>query len=548
MEQRSTETTIVTTMRVDAFSGGMNTSVDATEIADNEATLIENFEYDDANNLVTRNGITLSGDDYSSRITSIFPFSTDAGFIGILYTQGTKIFSRPLTLGSITDLTGSLTLPSDTRWYWAALNNVAVGVNGATGSGNPIQVVGGAPGTASHLAAAPDGKYIVEFRNRLWIVHAANLNRIQCSDLGTATVWNTDGFTNPAHGVTIDVVPGDNDQITGLYATKERLFIFKRRKIYVLRALALPDTDPNSWEIVEFSKEIGCVSQTTIRQVFDDVVFLSDGGLVTLSAAEVMADFKSGLVSGKIAAIQDISKNVTDTDIFGFTLHDRSQYWLSVASTFSPIGKSVTFVLDFKEIQKGVIRWVQFDGMAFATAMALYNQGTDQLTYLIGVDEPDTTNFKIGTYKPNAAVKVFADGALAISQRVMTKAYDFGLADIRKLYMAWYLGILIKSAELSIGVSYFLDAAGSPEGSYSFGIAQLLGGSFWDIALWDTGIWDSGPSSFRRLIRRAFLHGRQKKAVNLSMQIICAQVNQGFSIVKFGIKYSVLSENKAANI
>ena len=551
MEQRSLESLIVTTMRVDAFSGGMNTSVDATEIMDNEATLIENFEFDDANNLVTRNGVTPSGTVYTSRLTSIFSFSTDAGFIGILYTQGTKLFSRPLTLGSITDITGGLTLPSDVRWYWATLNNVAVGVNGSTGAGNPIQVVGGAPGTASHLAAAPDGRYICEWRNRLWIVHAANPNRLQCSDLGTATVWNTDGFTNAAHGITLDVAPGDKDQITGLYATKERLFVFKRRKIYVIRSTALPDVDPNSWETVEYSKEIGCVAQSTIRAVFDDVVFLSEGGLVTLAAAETTADFKSGLLSTKLSALQDIAKNVTETDIFGFTLHDRSQYWLSVSSTFSPLGKNVTFVLDYKEIQRGIIRWVQFDGLAFVTAMELYDQPQDQLTYLIGCDSPaNATDFFMGIYKPNAQVKIFADGSFAISQKVMTKAYDFQLADIRKLYMSWYLGIVMKSADLSLGVSYFLDSAASAEGSYSFGLNQPGGGTFWDVALWDNpgAIWDAGPAALRHLIRRAFLHGKQKKAVNLSMQIICGQINQGFSILKFGIKYGVLSENRAQTV
>lgn len=551
-DKRGTETTPIRKIAIDAFFGGINTSAGPTEIEDNEAVRILNFEYDDLNNLVTRNGVTKSGDIYSNKITSIFSFSTDAGFIGILYTQGTELRSRPLVLGSITNLTGALSLPNGARWYWASLNNVAVGVNGATGNGNPIQVVGPAPGTASHLAAAPDGRYIVEWNSRLFIVHATNLNRIQCSDLGTATVWNTGGLTNPAQGIILDVKPGDSDQITGLYATKERLFIFKKRKIYILRSSALPITDPSNWEVVEYSKAIGCIAQTTISETFDDVLFLTEEGTVaSLAAAEVTSDFEQTSVSEKVAEISQIKKTITDLNVFAYTLNDVSQYWLCVEASFSPFNTNTTFVLDYSKVRQNIARWVFFDGYAFGTSIEQYNQGTDQTTYLIGVDDPSNTDFFIGLYNPNSIIKSFADGTLSISQLIITKAYDFELEDVRKSLINWFLLLSMLSDFLSLVVIYSMNE-GEALGINSFGLSRILGsGGLYGSGLYGTALYGGTinpiDSSFKR-INRAPLMGVLKKFVTIQYNISCSTINQGFIINNFGIRASVLHTKKAGNV
>lgn len=546
-ERTGTEKTPIRKIAIDAFFGGVNTSAGPTEIEDNEAVEILNFEYDDLNNLVTRNGVTKSGDVYSNRITSIFSFNTDSGFIGILYTQGTQLLSRPLVLGSITNLTGALSLPNGARWYWKALNNVAVGVNGATGGGNPIQVVGPAPGTASHLAAAPDGRYIEEHDNRLWIVHASSPNRIQCSDLGSATVWNTGGLTNPVQGIIIDVAPGDGDIITGLFATKERLFIFKRRRIYVLRATAIPNTDPNNWEVVEYSKNIGCIAQTTIRETFDDVLFLTEEGTVaSLAAAEVTSDFEQSSVSEKVAQISQISKTITDLDVFGYTLNDVSQYWLCVAASFSPFNKNTTFVLDYSKVRQGGVRWVFFDGYAFGTSIEQHAIGTAQTTYLLGVDVPTSSDFFIGLYTPGALTKTFADDTEPILQSILTKAYDYELQDLRKLFKDWFLVFIIISEFLDLLITYIIND-GEEEGSYSFGLVRgdLSSGGVYGSALYGSGLYGFLLSPRTRRIRRAPLFDKQRKFVTIQFSINCQTINQGFIINNFGIRSAVLSTTRA---
>lgn len=527
-EQKGTQSVPIDTTRVISFSGGMNTSVGGSDIADNECILIQNMEFDDADDLVQRQGFPTVIGPGPNRITSLYSFVTDAGFIGILSTQASALLSRTLAGVSTVLIAGGGALPNDVRWFWKTLDGVAVGVNGSIGAGNPIQVVGPAPGVATHLAAAPDGRYIEEWNSRLFIVHAANPNTVQCSDLGSATVWNTDGLTNPAHGITFDIAKNDGDRITGLFATKERLFIFKRNKIYVLRTTAIPNTDPNNWEVAEYSKNIGSLCQSTIRSVFDDVVFLSEGGLCSLAAAEITADFESALISQKIAAIQRIKKTVTEDGITSFTLNDKSQYWLAVNSAFTESGNSETYILDYKRIKQGIIRWTMNTGIAVPTAIELHKVAQAQNIYLMGINQ-SVGQFSIAQYIPNTppALRTFTDNNATITASIVTKSYDFSYKDIRKLILKWYLGVRVDSTSLTVRVLYAFDNANTTIGSgYSFALVP--------------------GTNAEKLIRRSLIQGLQRKGLSIRFIIQNGVFNnQGLAIKNFGIKFGLLNEDRA---
>lgn len=528
--QSGTEKVPIARVSVPSFSGGMNTSVKRRDIADNELVSIQNLEFDDSSDLVTRNGWTTDGTGRSSVISSIFVFNTETAFIGILYTFSNSLISRPLVLGAETDLSAGLPggIPNNTRWYWKQLGNTAVAVNG----GPTVKVVGGAPGTASALAAAPNGKYIEEWRNRLFIVHAANPNRIQCSDLGSALNWNTGGLTNPAQGITFDVAPGDGDVITALFAFKERLFIFKRKKIYVLRATALPETDPNSWEVVEYSKIIGCVNQTTVREVFDDVAFLSEAGLCSLAASEMTADFSSALISQKIETIQRLSQNATELDIFGFTLVDKSQYWLSLQTGAGDQAGQGTYVVDYKKIREGIpLRWVRFNGLV-PTAMDAYNVAQTKITYVWGANRGGSNN-RIGKYVANLtpAARTYKDvdngSNITILSSISTKTYDLGYSDLRKLFRWWILGIEHPATtDIDLAVSYQ--------------IYPLAIGTF---ASYPTIHSDSSITyDALRSIRRALLWGFPRKGWGIDFGFSVNTMDQGMIIRHFVLSAALLSD------
>lgn len=560
------------TMRIGAFPGGMNTSVLDNEIDDGEAVRIRNMEYDDGDNLTTRNGVIgangvvgvwdetdwdaslwdADGTVYSSPILSQLDFESDTGFVGILYTVGTDLLSRTLA-GVITDLTGALALPDGVRWYWRIFNGVAIGVNGLTSGHNPIQVVGPAPGTASHLSTAPPAKFIEVWKNRLWIARSDEKSQIQCSDIGSHSSWNTDAGANPAHGAKWEIDKKDGDEITALYSTKERFFVFKRNSIHVGEE---DPNHPNDVRFVKFKKfnkniGIGCIAASSIQAVLDDVFFLSRYGVAALSAAEIVADFESASVSLKVADIQDIRQDLTDEDVCSGLVTDRSQYWLCVSRSVSATSENITYVFDYRQLKKGIARWVEFDGLAFGTSMEVYDHDEEKLIYLLGCHDTENNEYFIGQYIPKARDKTFIDSSSAIRYFIQTKAYDFDLPDIRKFLSEWYSRVKSLTENVSLSYQYFLDESSQATDGDTLNLGAEQSGAVFDdpTVLFDNGeLFDQGSDTRIDLIRRSFKHGKLRKARTVQFTIFDNQINQGFAILAFGIKYQPLSEYRAQTV
>lgn len=566
------------TMRAGSFAGGMNTSLPATKIRDDELVLALNFEYDDNDELVCRNGVVGTqgiigvwdqtlwdqslwdqlGVTYPSKITSELDFEGASAFVGFLYTTGTKLISRTVDGSVITDLTGALVLPDGVRWYWKIFNGVAIGVNGLTSGDNPIKVVAPAPGIASKLTQAPPGNFVEVWGNRVWISRSDQPNQLQASDIGAHDSWNTDAGANPAHGSLWDLDKDDGDRITGLYATKERLFVFKKKSILVGEAKdpAKPITDLRNIAFNKYASNIGCIAATTIRPVFDDVLFLADGGIGSLSAAQIVANFESAIISLKVADLQDIRRDLTDEDVFSFVVSDRNQYWIGVSANVSSIGRNIVYVFDYRRIKSGQGRWHLFDGLAFPTAMEVVDHDVEDLTYLIGCHDTVNNVFFLGKYIPKAANKIFIDSTLSIDKILITKAYDFEFDDLRKFLHSWFLKLLLLTNNVSISISYLLDESTEITGTYTFNLVAELGGVLFDDPLikFDDGeLFDAGVQSVVERIRKSFLYGtpenpKPRKAVTVQFKIVSSQINQGFGITGFNIKYQLLSEFKAATV
>jgi hypothetical protein len=331
------------------WRGGINTSLPPNELADDEAVDILNLETDWDGNLVSRNGVTKhqTSDTYASRITSLHDAVYEGGQEFILYTTGSSLFKVNTDGTGTTDITGSLTLPTNTFWQWRNFGSFAIGVNRATSGDNPVKV--NSSGTASALGGSPPkARYIEVWNNRVWVVSSTAPNQVRASALGLPEDWTA---TGAAGAIAIDVDPGDGDEITGLLAFKGRLFVFKRKRIFVISAAAQPVTDPNNLKVDVFNKNIGCVSAYTIQPVLDDVLFLAEGGVASLTSAEIVADFRSALVSRKVKEIGRIKK--TSNEFASMVLDDVSQYWLSVPANLSVTASPVVYVLDYTDLAQG---------------------------------------------------------------------------------------------------------------------------------------------------------------------------------------------------
>ena len=152
---------------------------------------------------------------------------------------------------------------------WRNWQGYAIGAtHGADGNPTAVYPIKFGGTTASVLTNAPRAKYLEVWNERLWIVSAEDPNVIYGSGLGNPEAWTVDGADD---AVIIDVGKNDGDKITGIYAFRGQLFIFKRTKIYTIKALdgTIP-TDVGNLYVDLYTANIGCISQYTIQAILEE--------------------------------------------------------------------------------------------------------------------------------------------------------------------------------------------------------------------------------------------------------------------------------------
>lgn len=550
-------------LHIPEFSGGINTAKPETDIADNEFVEILNMEYDNDDNLTTRSGTAEfnTGLRQPTRSTSIHYFKDKANSIDFcIFTAAAAIFTTEEDGTSFSNITGALSLPTDTYWQWenfraGASATVAYGVNGGTISQNPVKVTNGKVASILTDGNRPPGKYIEIWNNRVFIAGMSSApNQIRGSKLADGDDWTTTGVTGT---VTIEIGPGDNDEITGLHAFREKLFIFKRNRIYVLQADRIAfnstadtatNTDPSTWSVNIFTNNLGCISGHSIQSVLDDVLFLSANGVASLVASEIISDFRAALASRNIIELSKLSDLTADFP--SLIVEAANQYWVSLPPAASPTGKYLTYVLDYRRLQEGVVRWVRFDGKVAGSALG-WTLINNKKVFLIGTDGPSagTQDSMMVKYNPkDTALLKDADNQV-YSKKLITKAYSMNLPLIRKYFHKWGLALEILSNSVNLSVSYMYDTIAGRTGSFSFVLSTAsLGAGVWDVSLWDTGIWGSSTGTDFSIIRQFRTNSSGKRGKNVTLTIENGQIDQGFTLKDIVILFGILTEKRVSDL
>jgi len=559
------------------FAGGINSANPQTDIADNEVVDALNFEYDDSNNLVTRNGgqrrpangpfaiwdVSLWDSttdfwgvttDYTTRITSMHLFQDNSGNEYILFTQSNKLYSMTKNGLTITDITGSLTLPVDTFWQWVNFNGVAIGVNKATSGDNPVKVTGAYPGTAAALGGSPPkAKYIEVWNNRVWITRAdtPNTHVIRASKLGDHETWSTTGGTTANEGFEI-ALDNFTRKITGIKAFKEKMVVFFEKSIYLISPIDAANVssgslifnpDPKNLRVDLFTQNIGCISPYSIQTVLDDIVFLSEGGIASLQAALITGDFRSSLVSRKIKELSSIQR-VTE-EIPSLVVEDMSQYWISIPAVAHTTGVGSVFVMDYRRISEGIIRWTRFEGLPAGTAFTSWVE--DKRVYGIGATSGANKFFPV-FYSPKANSKTFIDYQSAYAKNIRTKAYGFGTNLLRKLFKYWKLALELLTNNVQISINYFFNTRTNVAGTYGFNLVASTSGSQYDVSVYDSATYDASTQAEEVIRREIKLNSAGRKGRNIQFLISNNQSNQGFIIKQFDIGYFIEHEQESEDI
>lgn len=262
-------------IKIEDFSGGMNTLLDDKTIAANESPEIINMDITARGAVVTSPGYELvsSGSGLSGGTKDIItyektPTTTDHYMVITHDDDHYEVDPASFTWNSIGDYGTAATNTGGIVYKGTSTTRRVI--LGSDESANTIQKwddttygnIGGTP--PSH------GWIMEEFQGRLFI---ANDTVLYYSDAEDETDWTTGGGTIQF-----------NDYITGLSANDEFLVVFTRDEAFAVQffyndsfALSAPLKKP-------FKNSLGCVAHKTIKRVYNDVYYLSTDGVQRFGA------------------------------------------------------------------------------------------------------------------------------------------------------------------------------------------------------------------------------------------------------------------------
>ena len=257
-----------------SLGGGINREAAPYAITENQGRDSLNYHSTPVGVIKKRNGCPLFSSPVvgaSNHLTSLFALHTSIRWL--VGAGGTKLFKID-TAGTSADLQTGLT--SNLRWEFIQAPT-ATGpqgpLYGINGTDSPQQWDGSA-GTSSTwttagVTAIPNGKYMTYHNNRVVITGVtSNPSRVYLSKLLDPRGWEL------PDAVTVDLEPGDGQDITGVGHIGPYLLIFKPRKTYVIT-----DSDLGSFRSI--SSETGCVANRSIVETEGGTYFYSsDGGVI----------------------------------------------------------------------------------------------------------------------------------------------------------------------------------------------------------------------------------------------------------------------------
>lgn len=179
----------------------------------------------------------------------------------------------------VVDAVSNTNVPNDTITYTAATS-----LNEGAQSDVTLLVDG----------TAPQGSVVREHIGRLWCNDKTNRDRIHFSGAFNHLQWLGLGDSG---AMDIGVGDGDPEGIVAIFPTfKGILFVAKRTKLYKISG-----SSPESFIVELVSSGIGCASHNSVAQVDqDDMFFVSDKGVHSITATANFGDFNSTYISSDI--------------------------------------------------------------------------------------------------------------------------------------------------------------------------------------------------------------------------------------------------------
>jgi len=483
-------------------SGGLNSTASPIGVADNEASELQNIDFDRFGAFKKRNGFTLlntTAVNSGAACTSLHFFENRTADY-LLGTFGNKLYKMDALDGTWDDITGGLTItPGSTNLFsWITFNNAAYGTNGVN---LPIKV--DTTPTASTFTV-PTGlttaKYIESFENYAFLANCTvsgtkRATRLYWSTIDDAETWDAADFN--------EIGLDDGEEITGLKKLGDRIAIYKERSIYV--GLFTGDADI-PFVFKKTPSEIGCVSGWSIQEALNGHLFLSVDGIYFFDGFNVTK------LSDRISTtIEELNSNRKLYAVSGYQ-KTKNKYWLSVSSTSGGHDRIITYDCfnNAFSIYKGIN----------ANAIVNMNYAGNERLYF-----GNYTGFACRADVPNqTSDKSDANVDVAIEGVYKTKWFDFGDVVLQKgvAQSVFYYDF----ANTMLTFSYSYDLEDGNDISQTFNLSQ--GGAEWDAAIWDVDEWVKAGGGFKRVDHKG--RGRLMRCIFYNNNI-----GEEFKINAFGL-------------
>jgi hypothetical protein len=294
---------------------GLNTQDSPLDLASGFALTATNCVIDQYGRIGARKGWTKvnssSGNLGANPVGVIHELVQTDGTLTVLFAGNNKIFKLGAS-NAVTELTygGGGTAPtiSASNWQCASLSGITYFFQ----TGHDPLIYDPAVSTTTYRRVSEKTGYVstvqqadicISAYGRLWTAStASNKSTVYFSDLLSGHIWST----GTAGSLNVNTVwPNGPDEITGLAAHNNFLFIFGKRQILVYQGA----NSPSTMSLYDTIGGIGCIARDSIQNTNTDVVFLSNSGVRSISRT----------IQEKSAPFNDLSKNIR-TDLMAVAL------------------------------------------------------------------------------------------------------------------------------------------------------------------------------------------------------------------------------------
>ena len=387
---------------------GLNTEDSPLDLGAGFALVATNCILDQYGRIGARKGYTRvnpsSGTLGANDVGVIHELVQNDGALTILFAGNNKLFKLG-TANAVTELTygGGGTAPTITasNWQCASLNGIAYFFQ----TGHDPLIYDPAVSTTTfrkvsektgYVGTVPSANIAISAFGRLWVANTASEKvTVSFSDLIAGHVWG--GGTSGSLDVS-RVWPNGADEVMGLAAHNDFLFIFGKRQILVYSGASTPA----SLVLSDTVGSIGCIARDTIQSIGSDVVFLSDSGVRSLMRT----------IQEKSAPLRDISKNVRfdlNSSLVGESLVNLKSVYSEKEAFYLLVlpAASVVYCFDTKQsLQDGASRVTKWDSIAPKSLKSLRNGdlyiGKNGFIGQYGGYIDDTTSYQFVYYTNNA--------------------------------------------------------------------------------------------------------------------------------------------------